>query len=487
MKLPELPPVLRRPLPGWLILLLAAFFTISSFWIVLQTVQSSWNKTVQPSWIGVEPGKAKSGERVYDVDTYLIHGGLVQVNTWEETLRWWHGTWVGQVPFYRPITSYVFWFQWKAWGDHEPRYASVSLLFHLAAVLFFTRMAHLLFQHFRIPRPDIGALVTCLVFTRSSLLLELQTEVTTDVFERWKNEPDSLTLVFFSLALTMYLHNLSPSGTVHPLRALWTRTGATVFYLLVCLTKEAGIFLPLLLPLIEAEALWQGGEARRGALGRMAPLFAVLVLYLVLRSLFLGQVVGYQYGTNGAWPYRMATSLLGRVSDAAVHLQWVELSMVGFFLGVWGIVTRLLHRPPMAVGAAVLLLLLMANIGAFQTYQASTATGDRSWDIISGLLVIFEEPTRTHSLACAAILILTFAAFRFRLWFAATTYGWALLALGMTLFSPSVIHRFYLINAGFVLLWIGGGLLLAQYLFHRFPLFSQRSGANVSSAHTPSL
>jgi hypothetical protein len=36
---------------------------------------------------------------------------------------------------------------------------------------------------------------------------------------------------------------------------------------------------------------------------------------------------------------------------------------------------------------------------------------------------------------------------------------WALLALAPTLFSPSVLHRYYLVNAGYALL-IGSGAAL---------------------------
>src|SRR4051794_28703835 len=40
-----------------------------------------------------------------DLDTTLIHGGYLRALHFPETLRWWTGPWIGQVPFYRPLTS----------------------------------------------------------------------------------------------------------------------------------------------------------------------------------------------------------------------------------------------------------------------------------------------------------------------------------------------------------------------------------------------
>ena len=67
--------------------------------------------------------------------------------------------------------------------------------------------------------------------------------------------------------------------------------------------------------------------------------------------------------------------------------------------------------------------------------------------------------------AWVGFLLPTFWAFRKFPRLATLGYLWALLALGMTLFSPSVMHRYYLMNAGFSLVLGVGGAALASSLW----------------------
>jgi len=46
-------------------------------------------------------------------------------------------------------------------------------------------------------------------------------------------------------------------------------------------------------------------------------------------------------------------------------------------------------------------------------------------------------------------------------------YLWALLALGLTLFSPSVLHRYYIVNASFALILGAGLTFLLQGIVRR--------------------
>jgi len=51
-----------------------------------------WNYHGPPSWVGMPPGTAKPNEKVCDVDTRLIHNGLLQAPRLRDTGRWWTGT-----------------------------------------------------------------------------------------------------------------------------------------------------------------------------------------------------------------------------------------------------------------------------------------------------------------------------------------------------------------------------------------------------------
>lgn len=51
----------------------------------------------------------------YSVDWSYLNGGLDKVHSFRDTGRWWTGTWCGQVAFWRPLTSYVFWVERLIW------------------------------------------------------------------------------------------------------------------------------------------------------------------------------------------------------------------------------------------------------------------------------------------------------------------------------------------------------------------------------------
>ena len=50
-----------------------------------------------------------------DIDWSYLNRGLDRVHCFRDTARWWTGTWCGEVPFWRPLTSYVFWAERLLW------------------------------------------------------------------------------------------------------------------------------------------------------------------------------------------------------------------------------------------------------------------------------------------------------------------------------------------------------------------------------------
>ena len=142
------------------------------------------------------PGSADTRSPHYDLDTWLIHGGLVKAPRFRDTLRWWTGTWAGQVPFYRPIPSMVFWAEWKLFGDREIRYQPFAILLQLLVVCQFLRLAGDLARHFHSPSPETVRLLSGLIFVNGVYVLPHQLGVNAQVFQHWKNQPDTLARCF---------------------------------------------------------------------------------------------------------------------------------------------------------------------------------------------------------------------------------------------------------------------------------------------------
>jgi len=66
-------------------------------------------------------------------DIALIYAGIREVPTLRDTLRWWHRVWAGKVPYWRPLTSLVFWLEYHAFGpDRLDGWVWVSVAAHLA-------------------------------------------------------------------------------------------------------------------------------------------------------------------------------------------------------------------------------------------------------------------------------------------------------------------------------------------------------------------
>ncbi|MBI3261254.1 hypothetical protein HYZ64_02690, partial [Candidatus Berkelbacteria bacterium] len=69
-------------------------------------------------------------------DENLIFEGLEPAKTVQDTFRWYVGRWCGQIPFFRPITSQLFWLEYRIFGKTNFHWwLGVALLCHIAAML----------------------------------------------------------------------------------------------------------------------------------------------------------------------------------------------------------------------------------------------------------------------------------------------------------------------------------------------------------------
>jgi len=133
-----------------------------------------------------------------DLNEYIF-AGLKQVHGFASTLHWWNGTWVGLVPFWRPLTSYGFWLEYKEFPpnrfDEWFAVSCVSNLIFCALLIVFTK---------KLSGSTIIAFLTGLFFGGDFLLSPLAIDahlfslfgsetfsVPCDLsFSVWKNQPD---------------------------------------------------------------------------------------------------------------------------------------------------------------------------------------------------------------------------------------------------------------------------------------------------------
>jgi hypothetical protein len=449
--------------------------TLWTLWSDIGWTAEHWSTAHRPTWVGDPRIRDPKGPNC-DLDTWLIHGGLVAAPRFRDTFRWWVGTWAGQVPFYRPLSSLVFWCEWKQFGDYEVRYGLVSILLYLAAAYQFTRLAADLFLRLRHPRPAAATLVAGLLFVHGLFLLVQQPDINSEVYTLWKNQPDSLCALFSFLFLRAYLRmeaglpQLSPSpgleGSMPPVARTRSRSvyAALGWYLAACASKEAAVLLPLALPLLDWPPLKLNPSLRRAALIRPLPLLIALPLFLIFRALCLRTLVGFRYGSNGSLSYRFSTDIFSIVSQLAAVGNWAPLVLGFVLLGLMGGVNRRAARYgsfgklPLwewllwIVGA----LLVLVGFALPQVLRSSYASHSPS-DVAVALQVYSVPETAYRGLTVAVFLAAIARALRARPDLALFSYAWALLIFLPTLASPAVMHRFYLMNAGYALL-LGVGL-----------------------------
>lgn len=70
-----------------------------------------------------------------NVDWGYLNHGLDRIHSFRDTASWWTGTWCGEVPFWRPLTSYVFWGERLLWPKEcmFPREV-IAVVLHLCFV-----------------------------------------------------------------------------------------------------------------------------------------------------------------------------------------------------------------------------------------------------------------------------------------------------------------------------------------------------------------
>jgi hypothetical protein len=415
-----------------------------------------WKTTRPVSWEGVfadSPGARTS--QVCDIDTFLIHQGVIEAPRFRDTFRWWHGVWAGKVLFYRPLTSELFWAEWKLFGLHEKRYLTLAIALHLIAVWQFTVFVYTLAERFKLAAPGLSAALSGAIFAWGMWVLPVRDDTLRQVFGAWKNMPEALTALFWcaSLTCTLRLQSAKSSrSTAHILPGL--------LYLGALCSKEAGLLLPALSLAIELPELFAGKHRASHARMRLTWLIAAAILYLAVRTASIHTLTGFRYGSNGTWPSRMADIVLGLPATAIRTARWVQI-IAGATLAAAALVAapwKAHTGPPLRVRMMRVLVVLVAGLAASMTINKEAPLLMRP---IWMLLQIWDLGEPGEYLGLALTLIGTCAIARKSPWVVGSGFIWLSSCAAMLAFTPSSNHRLYLPDGGWAYV-VGCGLV--QYL-----------------------
>jgi hypothetical protein len=398
--------------------------------------------------------------RTYDLDAILIHGGLLKAPRFLDTLHWWTGTWVGQVPFYRPLTSYLFWTEWKVFGEREWLWMVPGLLAHVAATALFGSVIFRLAQRLAAPSSVWAAVVASWGF--SGYLLNYRSDVTEEVFNYWKNQPDSFAAICCFAALLCYL-NSQQAGRSYSV-------GAVIWYLAACGFKEIAIPLPLVCACLERrEDICQGS---RSGMRRLALMAIAGGLFLSVRAIALG-TIGYTYGRNADWLRRTAEELFGPFSSTLVRGEWLGNSVgaITFIAGLF-LLRRLqtpigrdvapngLPTPNWQLRAALPIIgatfagwIVLGMLKEVYTDEYGRAAALSPIGPIVGLYRCLQPVTEGEILSTLVLLISIVVLYKRYPQGLVIGLVWTMAFLAPLMLSPSPIHRYYMSQGGYYVVY----------------------------------
>ncbi len=269
---------------------------------------------------------------VHDIDTHTLRRGLEAAPRFSDTLSWWTGTWVGIVPFWRPLTSLVFWGEWRLFGENLACWQAVSVLLGIA-LAFAMRwgMAPL------IGRAQVVLLVAYAYFGAVGAPWDSDVPLYA-VLHFWKNQPDLLAGIGIFVAV---------GALVRGRPWLWC---AAAVGAVGC--KEIGF---AAFPLGALAVAYQRSHGRE--IAWKWPLAAGAVCALVLSIWhYLAVGGGYQMGSNNSWWARALFYYSGYLP-------------VLFYVGKWGIATLCL----VSAGAVLRLRPVAATVTIVAAFTAVAA------------------------------------------------------------------------------------------------------------------
>lgn len=403
----------------------------------------------QSGWASLVMSRSLPPWWTRDLDSGLIHSGVLRAPHFFDTYRWFVGPWAGVVPFYRPLSSLVFWADWKLWGNADWLYYFPMLAGHGVVCVLLSLFSVRLAARYGIATEGGVFLLTAWCFLGLGDVARLS--IVQDTLANWKNQPDVFAAAFGLGSLLFYLRVQEGCR-----RAF---TGCVACYLLACGFKEIAIPLPALYCLLEF-----GRPPRPERRRQLFTIFGAAAGFLVVRTLAL-RGVGFRDGSNHAWVGRTLLDLLGPFR-MLVGGRWLECALgLAAFLGL----ILVYYRPPrtqggrLALAAACLVVadilgtISIAKVGWGISLPAGLlAVTDPEVMWLAGHVVIFLASA--YALARRAPVLLYFA------------LGWTVLLLAPLAAAPGTLHRGYLPGAGYAMMEAWGLLLLWPRISERLPV-----------------
>lgn len=281
--------------------------------------------------------------------------------TGDDMLRWWTGVWIqADSPYYRPLSSFLFWLEYQLFGLNFQGHVILSWLVHGAISVCVFLMALRLFPGPR--RIAWGTSLLAVVLFNVRLTPEGPhwpvAPVAYSVVAWWPAQTDQMSLLFSMLALLAldrWLLREDPRGLVKAI-ALW---------LVALLFKEMAVIVPVLAALLAVYrdglvALSRPGRDRRGlawTIGLTGT--AIVAAFLALRSVLVPGAWGIESRSAAYYLSKIVFLLASRPYVLLVSYgSWVPAAAVLCALGIY-----LWVRAPRRPGLIWLVLALLLISG----------------------------------------------------------------------------------------------------------------------------
>lgn len=313
-----------------------------------------------------------------NIDWGYLNRGLSRVHNFRDTARWWTGTWCGEVPFWRPLTSYVFWVMKLVW---RPEYMLPREFVLIALHLCFIGLSALLLWRLTHRK----WLVVLAVWLFSGIRPYPMTSffgicgAVVDVLSDPKNIVDPLAGIPMIASLLLLVSGRWKAALIAAAVSVGFKETGFVTWPLALIT---------LAWMHRDKVLACGGigYAVRCARKNLLPVAAWLFMLGVLAVIHLAAVgLGYNCGTNGAWQWR-AMAYFGGPIGAQLAIRDFGPPIVALLLFVYLMVSRGLSLLPRFFGALAALAIGIIIDSHIQRI---------SWDVSAVRLMVYSPDLKS--------------------------------------------------------------------------------------------
>lgn len=307
-----------------------------------------------------------------NVDWGYLNRGLERIHSFRDTARWWTGTWCGEVPFWRPLTSYVFWAMRLLWPpEHMLPRQIVAVALHLC----FTAIAGVFLWRFT-RRPWL-TLVAVWLFAGLRLWPVSpffgNAASVGDVLTDPKNFPDPLVGICILASLLFTVSGRWIAGLIAAAVSVAVKEiGFTTWPLAV-----------IALAWVHRDRVLAAGGLSYAISGirrnRLPVTVWLVVLALLIVVHYRAVGIGYNCGTNGAWFWRALAYFGGPIGAELVTRDFSPPA-----------VAALLFAAIMGFRRTSLLPKFIAVLAALAVGTAIDAHLQRTaWDVAAARLLIY--------------------------------------------------------------------------------------------------